>query len=99
MKPILEICNRRDSIALAVPGSRSFPKTDFNYHATTLPAISGRGVRCCRFSFRAISRDYFAMEAPRYLAHETALFSIIMMTVVLPLLNASIAVLDLIRIR
>jgi hypothetical protein len=98
MKPILEIRNRRDSIALVGPRSRSFPKTDFNYRATTLAKISDRGVHCCRFSFRAISRDYFAMEAPRHFAHETALFFIMMMTIALPLLNASIAILNLIRI-
>jgi hypothetical protein len=98
MKPILQIRNRRDSIALAVPGSRTFPKTDFNYQATTLAEISGRGLHCCRFSFRAISQDYFAKEAPQHFAHEAVLFFVIMMAVALPLLNASIAVLELIRI-
>jgi hypothetical protein len=98
MKSTLDIRNRCDSITLAVPTSRVFPKTDFNYQATTLADLDGLCAGCCRSSFRAISQDYFANEAPQHFAHEAVLFFMMMMTVALPLLNASIAVLELIRI-
>jgi hypothetical protein len=83
---------------LAALTSRVFPKTDVNYQASTLASLDGRCGGCCRSSFRAISQDYFANEAPQDFAHEAGLFFIMMMTVALPLLNASAAVLELIRI-
>ncbi len=79
--------------------SRVFPKTDFNYQATTLANLDGRCADFCKSSFRAVSQDYFANEAPRHFAHEAGLFFMVVMTVALPLLNASAAVLGLIRIR
>ncbi|HXA09521.1 MAG TPA: hypothetical protein VNW28_06030 [Chthoniobacterales bacterium] len=99
MKPTPDICNRRKSGTLAVSTSRVFPKTDFNYQATTLANLEGRWADLCKSSFRAISQDYFANEAPRHFAHEAGLFFMMVMTVTLPLLNASAAALGLIRIR
>jgi hypothetical protein len=98
MKPTLDIRNRCDSITLAVPASRVFPKSDFNRQATTLTDLDGLCAGCCKSSFRAISRDYFANEAPQHFAYEAVLFFMMMMTVALPLLNASITVLELVRI-
>ena len=98
MQSTPDIRNRCDSIMLAVPASRVSLKTDFNYQASTLAGLDGRCGDCCRSSFRAISRDYFANEVPQHCAHEAMLFFIMMMTVALPLLNASAAVLELIRI-
>jgi hypothetical protein len=98
MKPTLDIRRRCDSITLAVPTSRVFPKIDFNYQASMLADLDGRCGGCCRSSFRAIGQNYFANEAPQHFAHEAALFFIMMMTVALPLLNALAAVLELIRI-
>jgi hypothetical protein len=94
MKPTLNVRNECDSIGLA---SRAFPKTSFNYQATTLAELDGPCARSCRPSFRAISRDYFENEAAQHFGYEAVLFSIMMMTVALPLLNAAIAVLKLIR--
>ncbi|HET9378826.1 MAG TPA: hypothetical protein VFO40_27895 [Chthoniobacterales bacterium] len=51
-----------------------------------------------RSSFCTISQDYFADEAPQQFVHEAVLFSIMMMTIAFPLLNALIAILELIRI-
>jgi hypothetical protein len=99
MKPTPNICNRRKSGTLAVSTSRVFPKTDFNYQATTLANLDGRCADFCKSSFRAANQDYFANEAPRHFAHEAGLFFMVVMTVALPLLNASAAVLGLIRIR
>jgi hypothetical protein len=98
MKPTLDLRNRYDSITPDVRTCRVFPKTDFNYQATTVAGFAGRCAGCCKASFRAISQDYFANEAPQHFVHEAALFFVIMMTVALPLFNASIAVLELIRI-
>jgi hypothetical protein len=98
MKPTLDIRNRCDLIKPAVPTSRVFPKTDFNYQAITLADLDGPGAGCCKSSFRAISQDYFANEAPRHFAHEVALFFMMTMTIALPLLDASAAVLELVRI-
>lgn len=98
MKPTLEIRNRCDSIQLAAPTRRVFPKTDFNYQATTLADLDDGCAGYCRSSFHAISQDYFADEAPQHLAQEAVLFFIMMITVALPLLNASIAILELIHI-
>jgi hypothetical protein len=97
MKPTLEIRNRYDSITLAVPTRLVFPKTDFNYQATTLADLNGGYAGYCPSSFRAISQDYFAHEAPQHFAREAVLFSIMMMAIAFPLLNASIAILELIR--
>jgi hypothetical protein len=98
MKPTPDIRNRCDSITLAMATSRVFPKTEFNYQTSTLADLDGRCSGCCRSSFRAISQDYFANEAPQHFAHEAVLFFIMMVTVTLPLLNASAAILELIRI-
>jgi hypothetical protein len=52
----------------------------------------------CESSFRAISQDYFANEAPRHFVHEAALFFMTMMTVAVALLDASSALLEVVRI-
>jgi hypothetical protein len=88
MKPTVDIRNRSDSIILPTPASRVFQKTDFD-------RISAG---CRRSSFRAISHDYFTKEARQHFSHEAVLFFVMMMTVALPLLNASIAVLKLVRV-
>jgi len=64
----------------------------------TLAHLDSRCAGCCRSSIHVISQDYFANEEPRHFAYDAVLFSIMMMTVAWPLLNASTAVLDLIRV-
>jgi hypothetical protein len=49
-------------------------------------------------SFRSISQHYFAKEAPRHFAREAGLFLVMMITATLPLLDASVAVLKLVRV-
>ena len=96
MKPKLDIRNRCDLLMLPTTTSRVFSKTDFSYQAPTdFDRISAG---CRRSSFRAISHDYFTKEAPQHFSHEAVLFFVMMMTVALPLLNASIAVLKLVRV-
>jgi hypothetical protein len=98
MKPTLGVHNQCDSISVGMAASQIFPKTDFNYQASTLADVDGRCGGCCRSSFRAISQDYFAHEGPQHFAYEAVLFFILIMTVTFPLLNASAAVLELLRI-
>ena len=90
MKPTIQLNTRR--------GPR-LPKTDYSFQAPSAASTGGRCFGSHRPSFRAISQDYFANEAPRHFAHEAGLFFMMVMTVALPLLNASAAVLGLIRIR
>jgi hypothetical protein len=97
MKPTIDIRNRCDSLSLPVCRRRVFPKTDFDCQATTQADLGNRCADCCRSSFRAISQNYFANEAPQHFVHEAVLFFLMLMTVALPLFNASTAVLDLIR--
>jgi hypothetical protein len=73
------------------------PTPDIRNRGDSIPLadLAGRGGDCGRPSFRALSQDYLANEAPRHFAQEAMLFFIMMMTVVLPLLNASAAVLEI----
>jgi len=73
------------------------PKTDFNYQARTLEDVRGRRVGDCKPPFHALSRDYFTREAHHDFASEAVVFSLLMMTTVLPLLNGASAVVELIR--
>jgi hypothetical protein len=98
VKPTADIRNRCDSIALAAPTSQAFPKTVSRCQATTRADLVRPCAGRCRSSFRTISQRYFASEAPKLFAHEAVLFFIMMTTAALPLLNASIAILALIRI-
>jgi hypothetical protein len=83
VRPIFQINYRHRSIGLAAP---------------TPDDVGDGRVADCKSPFRAISQDYFANEAPQHFAHEAVLFFMMMVTVALPLLNAALAVLELIRI-
>jgi len=72
-------------------------KTNYNYQATTLDDPNCRCTGDGKPFFHTISHDYFTHEAPEHFAHEAVLFFVMMMTVALAFLNASAAVLELIR--
>jgi hypothetical protein len=96
MNPTLNIRNRSNATRLPMPTSPGLPKADFRSRALTdFDSISVRSRLSC---FRSISQQYFAKEARRHFAREAGLFLVMMMTAVLPLLNASVAVLRLIRV-
>ncbi len=97
MKPISQINHRYRLIRVAMRTSHVSPKTDYNYQAAALDDVDGGCLSDCKPRFRAISQDYFANEAPQHFAHEAVLFFMMMMAVALPLLNAALAVLELIR--
>jgi hypothetical protein len=97
MKPIFQINHRYRSSAQAARMSRRSPKTDFDYQTATLDGIRGRPVEYCKPPFHAVSRDYFTREAHQDFAIESATFSLLMLTTVLPLFNGANAVVELIR--
>jgi hypothetical protein len=92
MKPTTQFVESRHERA-----ERSqFPVTDFNYHPNTLAGYNGHCAKTITPSFRSISRDYFNTEAQRYLLAEAFVFTAIMLTAALPLLNGARAVLNLV---
>ena len=75
----------------------AFPQTDYSYHAAVAGSISGRCYSSRRPSFRSISQDYFKNEAPQSFAAEAALFTVIVMTAAVPILNSASELLHLVR--
>jgi hypothetical protein len=51
----------------------------------------------CKPPFHVLSRDYFTREAHHYFTSEAVIFSLLMMTTVLPLVNGAIAIVELVR--
>ena len=97
MKPIFQINHRHCLIRPAATTCYLSRKTDYDHQAAAIDDVDGGWVGACNPVFRAISQDYFANEAPQHFAHEAVLFFMMMMAVALPLLNAALAVLELIR--
>jgi hypothetical protein len=70
------------------------PKTDWHYQVGAMPS---RGRRFHRASIRAVSNDYFKNEARSLFVTEAAFFSVIVMTVAVPLVNTAMARVHLVR--
>jgi len=97
MKPISQINHRYRLIRVAMRTSQVAPKTDYNYQAETLDDMGGRCVANCKPPFCAIGRDYFACEAQHDGVSEAAVFCVLMLTTILPLMNGASAVIELLR--
>jgi hypothetical protein len=98
MKPTIQF-NETSSRDLRDRESRkgsAFPKTDYRFQSASV-ANGGRCFGARRPSFRSISQDYFKNEAPHSFASEAALFTVIVMTAAVPILNSVSALLDLVR--
>jgi hypothetical protein len=99
MKPTIQFNekSRRDFGDRESCKGSALPKTDYSFQAAS---VANRG-GCCfgsrRPSFRAISQDYFKNEARRSFASEAALFSVIVVTAALPILNSASALVHLVR--
>jgi hypothetical protein len=96
MKPTIQFnqkSNRDPGDCESRRGS-AFPMTDYNLQAAS---VGGRCFGSRRPSFRSISQDYFKNEAPHSFAKEAALFSVIVMTAAVPILNSASALLHLVR--
>lgn len=86
-----------DSIQQIARASRVLAKTNYNYQVMPLGDHNCRCTGEGKPSFHIMSLDYFTHEATQHFAHEAVLFFVMMMTVALAFLNASAAVLELIR--
>jgi hypothetical protein len=78
-------------------GTSTFPLTDCNYYAATLPHFHGSCARQELPSFRNISRDYFRNEAPGEFRAEFIAFGAIIVTAVIPILSNMHALADFLR--
>ena len=74
----------------------AFPKTDYSFHASSVNG-GGRCFGSRRPSFRSISQDYFKNEEPHSFAGEAALFSVIVVTAAVPILNSVSELFHLVR--
>src|SRR5450432_762887 len=72
--------------------TRRSPVTGHNFHAVTLTSGCGKPVKFEHPSFFRISDKYFAEEAQRGFAVDAALFSVLIATAVLPIINSAQAV-------
>ena len=75
----------------------ALPLTDYSFRAGSMGKAGGRCLNSCRPSLRAISQDYFENEEPRNFAREAALFGVMMLAVLPPLLNSASALMNLLR--
>lgn len=97
MKPTIQFTERSRRNSRESNKGSALPKTDYNLQAAPVANGGGRCFNSCRPSFRAISQDYFKNEAPRSFASEAALFSVIVMSAALPIINSASALVHLVR--
>jgi hypothetical protein len=97
MKPTIQFNEKRSRDQRESRRGSAFPKTDYSLQAASLTHGGGRCFGARRPSFRSISQDYFKNEAPHSFAGEAALFSVIVMTAAVPILNSVSALLHLVR--
>jgi len=76
---------------------RNFPQIEQNYQATSLGGSCGTPAKFRRPSFFELSQEYFADEAPRDFAVEAAVFTALILTAVLPIVNGVQAVVALVH--
>ena len=79
--------------------SRVSAKTNYNYQAAMFDDVCGRWADCRRPPFRAISEDYFARELHHDLVSEAVAFGVLALTTILPLLNATSAVIGILSTK
>ena len=98
MKPTIQFNEKssRDPSDRESRKGSAFPKTDYSFHASSVNG-GGRCFGSRRPSFRSISQDYFKNEAPHSFASEAALFTVIVMTAAVPILNSVSELLHLVR--
>ena len=88
MKPTIQL-NERHGLRM--------PKTDYNYQVASMPSRGGRNYGSRHASIRAVSHDYFKNEARSIFVTEAALFSVIVITAAVPLINTAMALVHLVR--
>jgi hypothetical protein len=78
-------------------GNRCFPLTDYNYRPVALDSFNSNYVRGSARSFWNITGDYFKNEARPDFLGEAALFVVIIITALLPLMNNTHALVEFVR--
>lgn len=99
MKPTCQLNqkSRRDSRDRAFRQGSWLPLTDYSFQA---PAVANKGGRCYgsrRPSICSISQDYFKNEARHDFVREAVLFSVIVVTAAVPIINSARELLHLVR--
>jgi len=89
--------SRRDSSDRAFRQGSSVPLTDYNFQAPAVASVGGRRFGARPASIRSISQDYFQNEARQSFVREAVLFSIIVMTAAVPIINSGRELLHLVR--
>jgi len=99
MKPTIQFNEKRRGDLGDRESRKGFalPQTDYSFQAASVAKSGSLCFGSCRPSFRAISQDYFENEAPRSFAGEAVLFSVIVLTAALPILNSASALVHLVR--
>jgi hypothetical protein len=87
MKPTIQLNTRR---------ALRLPKTDYSYQAP-LANMGGRCFGSPKPSIRAISQDYFKNEARHSFVTEAALFSVIVLTSAVSVINSAAGLVHLVR--
>jgi hypothetical protein len=77
-------------------GAQKFPLIDFCYHAPMLNPASAPCVKRSN-SLRDISRDYFDAEANREFTTEAAVFGMLILMAIVPIVAGMSAVVQLLR--
>src|SRR3954469_12659041 len=75
-------------------GRLAMPKTDCAFRSNSADDFGPRGGKV---RYRDLSGGYFKYEAPRAFATEAALFGVILLTVIVPLINSASAVMHMVR--
>jgi hypothetical protein len=98
MKPTIQFDEKssRDASDRESRKGSTFPRTDYSFHAASVNG-GGRCFGSRRPSFRSISQDYFKNEEPHSFAGEAALFTVIVVTAAVPILNSVSELLHLVR--
>jgi hypothetical protein len=95
--PTIDSLLRRGSFDSSEQASRQSPITHCNYHSV---ALGGSSMNCAHTSARSfwnITGDYFKNEARQDFLGEAALFVVIIITALLPLLNNMHALVEFVR--
>lgn len=71
------------------------PRIECAFRPDSIDEFGARGERKARF--RDLSGGYFNYEAPRAFATEAAVFGVILLTVIVPLVNSASAVMQLVK--
>jgi hypothetical protein len=80
-----------------VRDKRNFPQIEQGYQATSLGGTCGTPAKFRGPSFYKISNEYFAKEAPRGSTVEAAVFTVLILTALLPIVNSVEAIAALLQ--